>query len=319
MKALPLILFFGKVETVARNLVVNVPLAVVFPRHPWNESGLHVAHKLHHGASQKIMKLARLVSLGRGHSPTDTTPHILCDSELDAGSTFFRGPIPVIEPAFFDIFGAPLIRNFIRAWLACGLDNVVLNVFCRLSEFGNRLKLKARIAPFMSKYSCGGGLACPFNSISFKNPVNARLGNSSHLRNVSRPVHLKVKRNNLGLLCCACFVVCMSLHSQSVAMNAVKVNRLNSVGDGKIADAVFFVEGGARAKVPYGILSIKVRDTAHARLVCLATIRNNRVRWIKAGQPGAFLDYLADKYCPRSADPVGNKNWKANIKRLVKE
>ena len=89
--------------------------------------------------------------------------------------------------------------------------------------------------------------------------------------------------------------------------------------DDQIADAIYRVEGGARARVPYGILSIKVRDTAHARLVCLATIRNNRIRWIKAGRPGAFLDYLADKYCPRSADPVGNKNWKANIKRLVNE
>jgi len=28
---------------------------------------------------------------------------------------------------------------------------------------------------------------------------------------------------------------------------------------------------------------------------------------------------LADKYCPRSADPIGNKNWKVNIRRLVKE
>jgi len=89
--------------------------------------------------------------------------------------------------------------------------------------------------------------------------------------------------------------------------------------DEQIADAVYRIEGGARARVPYGILSIKVRDTAHARLVCLATIRNNRARWIKAGQPGSYLDYLADKYCPRSADPVGNKNWKINIKRLVNE
>jgi len=89
--------------------------------------------------------------------------------------------------------------------------------------------------------------------------------------------------------------------------------------DEQIADAIYRVEGGARAKVPYGILSIKVRDTAHARRICLNTIQNNRARWIKAGQPGAFLDYLADKYCPRSADPVGNKNWKRNIHKLVNE
>lgn len=91
-----------------------------------------------------------------------------------------------------------------------------------------------------------------------------------------------------------------------------------AASDEQIADAIHRIEGGARAKVPYGILSIKVRDAAHARRICLNTIRNNRVRWIKAGQPGSYLDYLADKYCPRSADPVGNKNWKVNIKRLVK-
>ena len=92
-----------------------------------------------------------------------------------------------------------------------------------------------------------------------------------------------------------------------------------AASDSDIADAIYRVEGGSRARVPYGILSIPVRDEAHARRICLNTIKNNRVRWIKAGQPGAFLDYLADRYCPRSADPIGNKNWKANIKRLVKE
>ena len=92
-----------------------------------------------------------------------------------------------------------------------------------------------------------------------------------------------------------------------------------AASDEQIADAVYRIEGGARARVPYGILSVKVRDASHARLVCLATIRNNRIRWIKAGQPGSYLDYLADKYCPRSADPIGNKNWKRNIHKLVNE
>lgn len=91
-----------------------------------------------------------------------------------------------------------------------------------------------------------------------------------------------------------------------------------AASDDQIANAIYKLEGGTRAKVPYGILSVPVRDEAHARRICLNTIRNNRIRWIKAGQPGAFLDYLADRYCPRSADPIGNKNWKANIKRLVK-
>lgn len=92
-----------------------------------------------------------------------------------------------------------------------------------------------------------------------------------------------------------------------------------AASDDDIANAIYKIEGGSRAKVSYGILSIPVRDADHARRICINTIRNNRIRWIKAGQPGNYLDYLADKYCPRSADPVGNKNWKRNIHKLINE
>jgi hypothetical protein len=88
--------------------------------------------------------------------------------------------------------------------------------------------------------------------------------------------------------------------------------------DDQIASSVYRLEGGAKAKAPYGILSIKVRDKAHARQICLNTIRNSRARWIKAGRPGNELDFLADRYCPPSADPVGNRNWKRNIKAILK-
>jgi hypothetical protein len=48
----------------------------------------------------------------------------------------------------------------------------------------------------------------------------------------------------------------------------------------------------------------------------LNTIRNNHTRWIRAGKPGKFLDFLADRYCPKSADPVGNRNWKKNVRSI---
>ena len=85
----------------------------------------------------------------------------------------------------------------------------------------------------------------------------------------------------------------------------------------RIADAIWRVEGGAKARVPYGILSVPVRDAAEARRVCLNTIRNNHKRWIKAGRPGDYLDFLADRYCPPSVDPVGNRNWKRNIRQIL--
>lgn len=84
----------------------------------------------------------------------------------------------------------------------------------------------------------------------------------------------------------------------------------------RMADAIYKAEGGRKARVPYGILSLKVRDAAHARQVCIRTILNNERRWIAAGRPGEYIDFLADRYCPPSVDPVGNRNWKRNIRKL---
>lgn len=84
----------------------------------------------------------------------------------------------------------------------------------------------------------------------------------------------------------------------------------------RIADAIYVVEGGSKAQVPYGILSMKVNGKAHARQICLNTIRNTHARWIKAGAKGNFLNYLADRYCP-PADSTGNANWKRNIHSLL--
>jgi hypothetical protein len=83
----------------------------------------------------------------------------------------------------------------------------------------------------------------------------------------------------------------------------------------QIVDAIYKIEGGAKTKYPYGIKSIK---TNNPRLACLQTVRNNYIRWQKAGSQGDYLTYLANVYCPKSADPIGNKNWIKNIHKLVK-
>jgi len=88
--------------------------------------------------------------------------------------------------------------------------------------------------------------------------------------------------------------------------------------DSDIADAIYRLEGGPKARAPYGILSLKVSSPAQARRICMNTIRNSRTRWLAAGRPGDELDYLADRYCPPSADKVGNARWKRNIHKLVK-
>ena len=107
-----------------------------------------------------------------------------------------------------------------------------------------------------------------------------------------------------------CVFFLLSISTSWAQMSDSEANR--------IVDAIYRVEGSERAKVPYGILSIKVRDKAHARQICLNTVRNNYRRWSEAGRKGEYLEFLADRYCPRSVDPQGNTSWKRNIKLILK-
>ena len=84
----------------------------------------------------------------------------------------------------------------------------------------------------------------------------------------------------------------------------------------RIADAIYRVEGGRKAKVPYGILSMKVRNAKHAREICVNTIRNTHERWKVAGRPREFIDFLADRYCPPT-DSEGKRNWKKNMRSIL--
>lgn len=81
----------------------------------------------------------------------------------------------------------------------------------------------------------------------------------------------------------------------------------------RMADAIFLAEGGDKARVPYGVLSVKVRDKSHARSITIISIRNNIKRWNKAGKPGTFVEFMANRWCPESSDAIGNKNWKRNV------
>lgn len=83
-----------------------------------------------------------------------------------------------------------------------------------------------------------------------------------------------------------------------------------------LADALYHAEGGAKARVPYGILSVRVRDHAEARRACLRTVERAWRDW-RQTPDGEFVDYLCDRYCPRSDDPQGNKNLKRNVRYFL--
>ena len=96
---------------------------------------------------------------------------------------------------------------------------------------------------------------------------------------------------------------------------AVTANDINAE---RIADAIYVIEGGKKTKYPYGIKSINTKgNVIVARKICINTINNTHKRWIAANKPNDFLDFLADRYCPSTCDKQGNKNWKANIRKLI--
>ena len=67
---------------------------------------------------------------------------------------------------------------------------------------------------------------------------------------------------------------------------------------------------------PYGVM-IKYRFTS-PKQACLNTIKHQHGLWLKSGQKQPFLEYLADKYCPYSVDPIGNLRWKHNMTILLR-
>ena len=88
----------------------------------------------------------------------------------------------------------------------------------------------------------------------------------------------------------------------------------------QIANAIYLAEGGSKAKVAYGILSVKVKDEKEARQVCLNTIKNQRKRHGAHNCGLDFLTCLARRYAPIGAsnDPKDyNKNWLKNVKYFL--
>ncbi len=71
----------------------------------------------------------------------------------------------------------------------------------------------------------------------------------------------------------------------------------------------------------YGILSIKCNSEIQCREICRNTVVNNWKRYKKSHMVRSlegFINFLADKYCPSSSDPIGNINWKHNMIKLMK-
>ena len=93
------------------------------------------------------------------------------------------------------------------------------------------------------------------------------------------------------------------------------------IPDNQIVNAIFKAEGGYKADYLYGIRSVKYKDIAEARQICLNTVRNQRRRHFKHKCDRNYLECLSARYAPLNAknDPKGlNRNWLKNVKFFLK-
>lgn len=103
--------------------------------------------------------------------------------------------------------------------------------------------------------------------------------------------------------------------SPSIRADQIQTEQISEFS--KVVDAIYIVEGGSSTRFPFGIKSVKCEGYDECRHVAYRTVRNNHKRWEDAGKEGEYLDFLANRYCPIADDPIGNKNWKNNMRRIL--
>ena len=86
-----------------------------------------------------------------------------------------------------------------------------------------------------------------------------------------------------------------------------------------IVDAIWRVEGGEHTRHTYGIMQKYEHTTP--RQACLNTVihasKDFQRKYHYFAIDRCFVTFLANRYCPESADPIGNKNWKVNMIKIL--
>ncbi len=96
---------------------------------------------------------------------------------------------------------------------------------------------------------------------------------------------------------------------QAIIRKAAERNKCRG-DDYLILLAIRKAENGKRRE--FGVMNPKANNLDRQAGWAAATIMNQRKR-----TPGLcdidFISALADRYCPPSCDPAGNRNWKKNV------
>ena len=87
--------------------------------------------------------------------------------------------------------------------------------------------------------------------------------------------------------------------------------------ENSLADAIYKTEGGAKTAYAYGVKARYTHTTP--RQACLNTIQHQVRRWNAQEHPKPFIAFIADSYCPKSADPIGHDNWIRNTSYFMKQ
>lgn len=103
------------------------------------------------------------------------------------------------------------------------------------------------------------------------------------------------------------------LVSATLTLGQCLLAQLSERAASHLVEAIYHAEGGTKAVVPFGILSVRVSGYDEARRVCWNTVVNNHRRWIESGCPGDFIRFLGRRYCPPSVCQRGHENWVRNV------
>lgn len=113
------------------------------------------------------------------------------------------------------------------------------------------------------------------------------------------------------------FMLLLMLLLNTASFAAVDTNYVN-----KVVDAIYWAEGGAKTKYPYGIKTVKVANTAEARNRCTFLVSHCFDRWDNNGRNGLFLETLQKTFCPTAGRLSYNERrlngyWLTNVRYFI--
>lgn len=99
------------------------------------------------------------------------------------------------------------------------------------------------------------------------------------------------------------------------------------IDHGALKEAIYQAEGGAKAKKPYGVLSVPCTGKVDCGRIVDNSIRNSLKRYAKSGGKGDYRDFIqffGNRWAPPikglKNDPTGlNRHWVGNVTALYEK